>query len=78
MMKRYDRKLFIVTVISVCINCLTSAYSQDLTELLAWCLLLFATFRNNSNDKEIDELRERETYWYKVATGKMEEAEDAN
>lgn len=73
-MKRYDKTLFIVMVISVCINCLTSAYSQDLKELIAWCLLLFAAFLLRSNDKEIDELQEWEDYWHKIATGKMKEA----
>jgi hypothetical protein len=73
-MKRYDKKLFITTVVMVCINCLMSAYHLDLTEFLAWCLLLLAVFLDKWSDKEIDKLRERETYWYKVATRKVKEA----
>jgi hypothetical protein len=76
-MKRYNKKLFITMVIVLGLNCLISAYSQDITETIAWCFLLLSAFRDKSNDKEIDELREWGDYWYKMATGKTKEADEA-
>lgn len=70
-MKRCDKIQFVVMSFCIGINCLISACSQDLTETVAWCLVLLSHFRMRSDDEYIDRLHE-------IVAGKIEEVRDAD
>jgi hypothetical protein len=70
-MKLYSKPLFITTVVVVGMNILIQAYLQDFGEVVAWSLLMLAEFRVKNLEKSLDDSREQEDYWFRVATRKM-------
>lgn len=69
-MKLYSKPLFIAAVVAIGMNILIHAYLQNFGEVLAWGLLMFAEFRFRDLEKMLEDSREWEDYWFRIATGK--------
>jgi hypothetical protein len=70
-MKLYSKPLFITTVVVIGMNILIHACLRNFGEVVAFSLLMFAEFRIRCLEKLLDDSREQEDYWFRVATRKM-------